>query len=65
MHLACGPGRAIPAARNFLRRSAREQVRYAVPFGFIAHPRFAHRDREKFFAFQHEALRNRFGRAVK
>ncbi|MBM3263311.1 MAG: SRPBCC family protein [candidate division Zixibacteria bacterium] len=40
---------------------ARDVVRYAVPFDFIAHPLFVRRDIEKIFAFRQESLRARFG----
>lgn len=40
---------------------ARDLVRYAVPFDFIAHPLFVRRDIEQIFAFRHEALRKKFG----
>ena len=40
---------------------ARDVVRYAVPFDFIAHPLFVRRDIAKIFAFRQEALRKRFG----
>ena len=42
---------------------ARDVVRYAVPFDFIAHPLFVRRDIEKIFAFRQEALCLRFGKA--
>ncbi|MBM3839655.1 MAG: SRPBCC family protein [Verrucomicrobia bacterium] len=40
---------------------ARDVVRYAVPFDFIAHPLFVRRDIEKIFTFRQESLRARFG----
>ncbi len=39
---------------------ARDAVRYAVPFDFVAHPLFVRRDIEKIFAFRQEALRAKF-----
>ena len=44
---------------------ARDVVHYAVPLDFIAHRWLVRPDVEKIFAFRQEALRNRFGRAVK
>jgi ligand-binding SRPBCC domain-containing protein len=44
---------------------ARDRVCYAVPFDFIAHRWLVRPDVEKIFAFRQEALRNRFGRAVR
>ncbi|MFO1500792.1 MAG: SRPBCC family protein [Verrucomicrobiota bacterium] len=40
---------------------ARDVVRYAVPFDFIATPLFVRRDIKKIFAFRQAALRERFG----
>lgn len=40
---------------------ARDVVRYAVPFDFIAHPLFVKPDIAKIFAYRQEALRKRFG----
>jgi len=40
---------------------ARDVVRYAVPFDFIAHPLFVRRDIEKIFAFRQQALKEKFG----
>lgn len=40
---------------------ARDQVRYAVPFDFIAHRWLVRPDVEKIFTFRQEALRGRFG----
>lgn len=42
---------------------ARDVVRYAVPFDFIAHPLFVKPDIKKIFAYRQEALRKRFGGA--
>jgi ligand-binding SRPBCC domain-containing protein len=39
---------------------ARDHVRYAVPFDFIAHRLFVRPDVEKIFAFRSEALKKRF-----
>ena len=44
---------------------ARDHVHYAVPFDFIAHRWLVRPDVEKIFAFRQEALRARFGRAVR
>lgn len=40
---------------------ARDVVRYAVPFDFIAHRLFVRPEVLKIFAFRQEALRKRFG----
>lgn len=40
---------------------ARDVVRYAVPFDFIAHRLFVRPEVSKIFAFRQEALRQRFG----
>ena len=40
---------------------ARDVVRYAVPFDFIAHPLFVRRDIEKIFAFRQQSLKEKFG----
>lgn len=42
---------------------ARDHVRYAVPFDFIAHPLFVRRDIERIFAYRAVALRERFAAA--
>ena len=39
---------------------ARDVVRYAVPFDFLAHRLFVRPDIERIFNFRSEALRNRF-----
>ena len=39
---------------------ARDHVRYAVPFDFIAHRLFVRPDVEKIFAFRSETLKKRF-----
>ena len=39
---------------------ARDSVRYAVPFDFLAHRLFDRPDIERIFNFRSEALRNRF-----
>lgn len=43
---------------------ARDVVRYAVPFDFLAHRCFVRPDVEKIFAFRQEALRRRFPAAT-
>ncbi len=43
---------------------ARDLVRYAVPFDFIAHPLFVRRDIEKIFEFRAEELKRRFTAAA-
>ena len=40
---------------------ARDVVRYAVPFDFIAHPLLVRRDVEKIFQYRSEALQAKFG----
>ncbi|HEX5398106.1 MAG TPA: SRPBCC family protein [Verrucomicrobiae bacterium] len=40
---------------------ARDHVRYAVPFDFIAYPLFVRRDIERIFAFRRKALLAKFG----
>ena len=40
---------------------ARDVVRYAVPFDFIAHPLFVKPDIARIFAYRQDALRKRFG----
>ena len=40
---------------------ARDVVRYAVLFDFIAHPLFVRRDIEKIFAFRQQSLKEKFG----
>ena len=44
---------------------ARDVVHYAVPFDFISHRWLVRPDVEKIFPFRQEALRARFGRAVR
>jgi ligand-binding SRPBCC domain-containing protein len=39
----------------------RDNIRYAVPFDFIAHPLFVRRDVEKIFAYREGQLRALFG----
>ena len=42
---------------------ARDVVRYAVPFDFIAHRWLVRQDVEKIFKYRAEALRNRFAKS--
>jgi len=39
----------------------RDRVRYAVPFDFLVHRLFVHRDVTRIFAYRTEELRRRFG----
>ncbi len=58
-----GPAQAVapmPEARC-CGTLARDVVRYAVPFDFIAHRLFVHPDVEKIFKYHAEALKKRFG----
>lgn len=59
-----GPYRQWVHTHTFGRRDggtlARDEVQYAVPFDFIAHPLFVRRDIERIFAFRKEALVRRF-----
>ena len=58
-----GPAQAVapmPEARG-CGTLARDVVRYAVPFDFIAHHLFVRPDVEKIFKYHAEALKKRFG----
>jgi hypothetical protein len=58
-----GPAQAVapmPEARC-CGTLARDVVRYAVPFDFIAHRLFVRPDVEKIFKYHAEALKKRFG----